>query len=93
MINEILTKSKESIERVLSANDIDKNNDGCVDAISFFLEGNNVREDKVEWSDLLWSHKISGMNLSVKFYSISDYYTHLSCKLTFLVDYNLLLLT
>ena len=69
LINEILTKSKESIERVLSANDIDKNNDGCVDAISFFLEGNNVREDKVEWSDLLWSHKISGMNLSVKLHN------------------------
>ena len=69
LVNEILTKSKESIERVLSASDIDKNNDGCVDAISFFLEGNKVTEDKVEWSDLLWSHKISGMNLSVKLHN------------------------
>ena len=65
MINEILSKSKESIERIFSASDLDKNNDGNVDAISFFIEADKVTEDKVEWSDLLWSHKISGMNLNV----------------------------
>ena len=65
LINEILSKSKESIERIFSASDLDKNNDGNVDAISFFIEADKVTEDKVEWSDLLWSHKISGMNLNV----------------------------
>ncbi|WP_279155617.1 immune inhibitor A domain-containing protein, partial [Thomasclavelia cocleata] len=65
LINEILSKSKESIERVFNASDLDKNNDGKVDAISFFVEADKVTEDKVEWSDLLWSHKISGMNLNV----------------------------
>ena len=65
LVNEILNKSKESIERVLSANDLDKNNDGNVDAVSFFIEADKATEDKVEWSDLLWSHKISGMNLNV----------------------------
>lgn len=65
LVNEILSKSKESIERVLSDNDLDKNNDGVVDAISFFVEADKATEDEVEWSDLLWSHKISGMNLNV----------------------------
>ncbi|WP_455682845.1 immune inhibitor A domain-containing protein, partial [Thomasclavelia sp.] len=65
LVNEILNKSKESIERVLSANDLDKNNDGNVDAISFFIEADRATQDEVEWSDLLWSHKISGMNLDV----------------------------
>ena len=65
LVNEILSKAKESIERVFNASDLDKNNDGNVDAISFFIEADKVTEDKVEWSDLLWSHKISGMNLNV----------------------------
>ena len=65
LVNEILSKAKESIERVFNASDLDKNNDGNVDAISFFVEADKVTEDKVEWSDLLWSHKISGMNLNV----------------------------
>ena len=65
LVNEILSKSKESIERVLSANDLDKNNDGNVDAVSFFIEADRATQDEVEWSDLLWSHKISGMNLNV----------------------------
>ncbi len=64
LVNEILSKSKESIERVLTANDLDKNNDGNVDAISFFIEADRATQDEVEWGDLLWSHKISGMNLS-----------------------------
>ena len=66
LINEVLSKSKESIERVLSAGDLDKNNDGYIDAISFFVEADSATEDKVQWSDLLWSHKISGMNPNVK---------------------------
>ena len=65
LVNEILSKSKESIERVFSGSQLDKNNDGNVDAISFFIEADKITEDEVGWSDLLWSHKISGMNLSV----------------------------
>ena len=36
----------------ITAQDIDSNNDGIVDAISFFVEGN----EPVSWGDLLWSH-------------------------------------
>lgn len=36
----------------ITAQDIDSGNDGKVDAISFFVEGN----EPVAWGDLLWSH-------------------------------------
>ncbi len=36
----------------ITAEDLDSENDGIVDAISFFIEGNEI----VGWGDLLWSH-------------------------------------
>lgn len=40
----------------ISANDIDTGGDGIVDAISFFVEGND--SSNIAWKDLLWSHKL-----------------------------------
>lgn len=36
----------------ITAEELDSGNDGIVDAISFFIEGNEI----VSWNDLLWSH-------------------------------------
>lgn len=36
----------------ITASELDSENDGIVDAISFFIEGNEI----IGWGDLLWSH-------------------------------------
>ena len=40
----------------ISASDIDTGGDGIVDAISFFVEGDD--SSNIAWQDLLWSHKL-----------------------------------
>lgn len=52
--------SNQVLEAGITANDIDVGNDGIVDAISFFIEGNEV----VSWGDLLWSHKIDNTRIT-----------------------------
>lgn len=45
-------------------NEIDTDNDGFVDAISFFIEGQGVLESQIKWGDLLWSHKLDNYALN-----------------------------
>lgn len=54
-----LASAKESIERTYASSDLDVNNDGQVDAITFFVEGSSYLSDQrdIVWQDLLWSHK------------------------------------
>ncbi len=41
----------------ITANEIDPNNDGKIDAISFIIEGQKNLPSSISWNDLLWSHK------------------------------------
>lgn len=53
LINNAVTYiSSQVASEGITAQDIDSRNDGKVDAISFFVEGN----EPVAWGDLLWSH-------------------------------------
>ncbi|MEG0093301.1 MAG: dockerin type I domain-containing protein [Erysipelotrichaceae bacterium] len=55
LIEEILLGVKPSIEKNLTASQIDSGNDSYIDAITFFMEAPS--RDDVGWSELLWSHK------------------------------------
>lgn len=46
--------------------DIDSGNDGIVDAISFFVEGQNDLPSSITWQDLLWSHKLDNAGITEK---------------------------
>lgn len=53
LINNAVTHISSQVASAgITAQDIDSGNDGKVDAISFFVEGN----EPVAWGDLLWSH-------------------------------------
>jgi len=41
----------------VTKNEIDSNNDGFIDAISFIVEGEENLPSSIMWGDLLWSHK------------------------------------
>lgn len=49
--------SKQFETSGITASDIDIENDGIIDAISFFIEGTRVTTSNISWGDLLWSHK------------------------------------
>lgn len=56
--------------------DLDTNNDGLIDAISFIVEGADSLPVSITWQDLLWAHKSSNKgNISSKILnkSIGDY--------------------
>lgn len=60
LISEVLNATKKQIASNYDAGALDRNHDGIVDAISFFIEGGYALSDKeVNWHDLLWSHKMS----------------------------------
>lgn len=48
----------------LTANDLDTDNDGKIDAISFIIEGQNNLSSTIGWGDLLWSHENSNTGIS-----------------------------
>ncbi len=49
---------RSTVESLFSGDDLDKNNDGTIDAISFFVESDpSNTELPIVWRDLLWSHK------------------------------------
>ena len=54
-----LAYAKQSIEKKLNADELDRDHDGKVDAITFFVEGDSYLTDEklISWTDLLWSHK------------------------------------
>ncbi len=60
LINEVVGAVKAQIEASgITSEEIDANHDGCIDAISFFVEAKAAGTDEVGWGQLLWSHKVS----------------------------------
>lgn len=60
LINNTVRHISKQIEQTgITANEIDVENDGIVDAISFFIEGQKNLPNSILWGDLLWSHKLS----------------------------------
>ena len=56
LLEEVLQAVKPSIEKELSGAQLDTNNDGFIDAVSFMVEG-KFSDSGIGWNDLLWSHK------------------------------------
>lgn len=56
LLEEVLQAVKPSIEKELSSAQLDTNNDGFIDAVSFMVEG-KFSDSGIGWGDLLWSHK------------------------------------
>ena len=56
LLEEVLQAVKPSIEKELNGAQLDTNNDGFIDAISFMVEG-KFSDSGIGWNDLLWSHK------------------------------------
>lgn len=48
----------------IKASEIDTENDGIVDAISFFVEGQPNLPSSIAWGDLLWSHKLDNTGIT-----------------------------
>lgn len=58
LITEAVTAIQTQVKDHFSADQLDTNHDGVIDAISFFVESKSAAEsDGVSWQDLLWSHK------------------------------------
>lgn len=64
--NAVQYVSNQIAEAGITANDIDTENDGIVDAISFFIEGVEGIANSISWGDLLWSHKSDNNGISAK---------------------------
>ncbi len=85
LINNVLANTKNQIEQSgITANDLDTNNDGKIDAISFIVEGQKNLPSSISWQDLLWSHKrdnygitqtILGKNITAYNFLYADDYT------------------
>lgn len=50
-------------EADIKQSEIDTDSDGIVDAISFFVEGQENLPSSIEWGDLLWAHKSGSNNI------------------------------
>ena len=60
LINEVVCAVKSQIEASgITSDQIDANQDGYIDALSFFVEAKAVGKDEIGWGELLWSHQVS----------------------------------
>lgn len=58
LITEAVNAIQAQVGEQFSADQLDTNHDGVIDAISFFVENKSAMEsDGINWQDLLWSHK------------------------------------
>lgn len=61
---------KEIAEQVknegIQPNELDTDNNGKVDAISFFVEGQKNLPNSIKWGDLLWSHMLNNGKVTEK---------------------------
>ncbi|MCR0567862.1 Ig-like domain-containing protein [[Clostridium] innocuum] len=58
LITEAVNAIQAQVGEQFSADQLDTNHDGVIDAISFFIENKSAMEsDGISWQDLLWSHK------------------------------------
>ena len=65
LINEVIQGVKDQILGQYDSGQLDVNGDRIVDAISFFVESEARGNCPIGWSDLLWSHKLSGANIAL----------------------------
>ncbi|MCI8655010.1 MAG: hypothetical protein HFJ48_03945 [Clostridia bacterium] len=65
--NAVQYVSKQIEASGITANELDTENNGIVDAISFFIDGCGVTTTNISWGDLLWSHKTDnyGVNATI----------------------------
>lgn len=58
LITEAVNAIQAQVREQFSADQLDTNHDGVIDAISFFVENKSaMKSDGISWQDLLWSHK------------------------------------
>lgn len=62
--NAVRFVSKQIEASGIKENEIDIGNDGMVDAISFFIEGQEDTPSSISSSDLLWSHKLDNYGIT-----------------------------
>ena len=48
----------------ITADELDANHDGIIDAISFIIEGQTNLPSSISWNDLLWSHKLDNTGIT-----------------------------
>ncbi len=60
LLEEALKHVKSQIEKDFTGEQLDTNNDGYIDAISFFTEGKYGNYYGIGFQDLLWPHKADG---------------------------------
>ncbi|MCI9177466.1 MAG: hypothetical protein HFJ28_02565 [Clostridia bacterium] len=57
LVNSAVTSIAKQIEAAgIKKEEIDADNNGTIDAISFFVEGQSNLPSSIAWGDLLWSH-------------------------------------
>lgn len=64
--NAVQFVSKQIENSGIKESEIDSDNNGEVDAISFFIEGQNNLPSSIAWRDLLWSHKSDNREIQEK---------------------------
>ncbi|MDO4473074.1 MAG: hypothetical protein Q4B75_00250 [Eubacteriales bacterium] len=79
LINEVVAGVKGQILSQYDISQLDMNRDGIMDAISFFVESEEQGAAPIAWSDLLWSHKLSGAGISVVDGLLVDTYNLINC--------------
>ncbi len=58
LINRVMAYlEKESASYGINGNELDTNQDGFIDAISFVIEGQKNLPSTISWGDLLWAHE------------------------------------
>lgn len=67
LVNNAVTSVAKQIEDAgIKENEIDSDNNGIIDAISFFVEGQANLPSSIAWGDLLWSHMSSDKEINQK---------------------------
>lgn len=60
LLNEVLQHIKATLEKNYTADQLDTNNDGYLDAINFFVESEFL-DKNIKRGDILWSHKTDNL--------------------------------
>lgn len=65
LVNEAVAWVSKQIENAgITKEQIDADGNNVVDAISFFVEGQNNLQTKPAWGDILWSHKLDNKGIT-----------------------------
>lgn len=58
--------AKQVEDAKISSSELDTDDNGKVDSISFFIEGQENLPSSIKWGDLLWSHMLNNGNITKK---------------------------